>query len=316
MKARGWNLTDLKQAAAAEDKDGNIARACHRSIDNAKAGKPVIKATIRAIARALGVDPAEKLVEGYNPVAEPVPPDRTITHREITVNGISPEMLEAFEDLLPLLNKLRDAIKGKDDMHGSDVKDGSLRITLELSARDAAALDAAFAGGQLHALGVVDVTAPSAAGTGISLDNYAVPSLHIGGSYSVPPPDTKGQSTKTIFVPIVNHGTIRIDGPAVPPSASHPHNPLPQPANLDSTTSHFNDWYRFLGIILTIVGPRVPLLIHQYILADRYDDLPALFGSDNWDKIARSAIAVIGPDYMSRVKSELQAVPQEKPSGQ
>ena len=65
-------------------------------------------------------------------------------------------MLESLEDLIPLLDKLRDAIKARDDMHGTDVKDGSLRITLELSARDAAALDAAFAAGKLKDL-VTDV---------------------------------------------------------------------------------------------------------------------------------------------------------------
>lgn len=164
MKKRGLDLTGLKKAVAADEVNANIARACARSIDNAKAGKPVIKATVRAIARALEIEPSERLLVGYQPPTEPLPPEQVRTTREIVLNSLSPDMLDALEDLLPFLDKLRDAIKARDDMHGKEVKDGSLRITLELSARDAAALDAIFAAGKLKDIGVAEVSETAADG--------------------------------------------------------------------------------------------------------------------------------------------------------
>lgn len=148
MKKLGWSLSDLKSAASAENVMGKLKTACARSIDYAKAGRPVIKATVLAIARALSVAPPERLIVGYHP------PESPTTTREIALDGLSPEVLQALEDVLPFLDKLRDAIKARDDVNAAKLNEGSLRITLEMSVRDAEAFDDALSHGVLGLLGI------------------------------------------------------------------------------------------------------------------------------------------------------------------
>lgn len=148
MRQRAWNLTNLKNAT--EGKYGVVTTPW--SIDNAKAGMPVIKATVCAIAAALDIHPPERFILDYQPPVESLLPELMTTQRTII---LSPT-LKALEDVHPFSDELLSRINGRDEVDITCLLRGriSLHVVLEMSARDAAALDDAFNAGNLEDLNV------------------------------------------------------------------------------------------------------------------------------------------------------------------
>lgn len=166
--ARGWRVEDLAVKAKCSIK----------TVGNVEHGASIYLFTLSKFAEALGVECISLMAGKKETATDPVNKHRRF---EVQVKlSIPYNDFDESEQLIQFVKALRDLLKGDDDMNVTNVEDGSVVITLEMSEENVARLFKAHWGGLLEQLSVTDcrkqrtVTCPS----GCSFSGNLLPLWH------------------------------------------------------------------------------------------------------------------------------------------
>lgn len=141
---KGWRAEDLARKALCSQK----------TIENAERGANLYLFTLAKVAKALGVA-YQTLLPAPIPASNPQPQQRRIDV-QITLSIPFAEFDES-EQLVGFIELLKRLLPTRDEIHVKAVSDGSVVLTIELSAEDAAKLLVARARGDLDDLKIADV---------------------------------------------------------------------------------------------------------------------------------------------------------------
>lgn len=141
---KGWRAEDLARKALCSQK----------TIENVERGANVYMFTLAKVAKALGVA-YQTLLPVPTPTSEPQPQQRRIDV-QITLS-IPFQEFDESEQLVSFIELLKRLLPARDEIHVKAVTEGSVLITLELSAEDATNLLLAYERGHLVDLKVADV---------------------------------------------------------------------------------------------------------------------------------------------------------------